>query len=200
MPDRRRVWPQDGETDPSSSGDPFSVIRWRDLCDDPDTHTNLYSNSTLVLDPDSGAIQFYFQYTPCDPYDYDGVNEVILADVAGKKVWLHGDRNGFLYSIDRSNGNCNWAVAMSRINWTTGFKGNCVPIFNWPEMDVFYDKVTLDIAPMENMSKPLEPLVTRARTLASNQTKGQEKWQDVAVMRPNSTECRQITNGGFGWS
>ena len=35
------------------------------------------------LDPASGAIKFHFQYTPNDPYDYDGVNETILADIDG---------------------------------------------------------------------------------------------------------------------
>ncbi len=61
---------------------------------------NLFSNSTLVLDPDSGKIKSYFNYTPNDPYDYDGVNEVILADVNGKKMCFHGSRNGHIYSID----------------------------------------------------------------------------------------------------
>jgi len=54
---------------------------------------NLYSNSTLALDPDTGAIKFYFQYTPADVWDYDGNNEPILVDYGDEKVWLHGDRN-----------------------------------------------------------------------------------------------------------
>jgi alcohol dehydrogenase (cytochrome c) len=53
---------------------------------------NLFSNSTLVLDPDSGKIKSYFNYTPNDPYDYDGVNEVILADIGGKRVFVHSSR------------------------------------------------------------------------------------------------------------
>ena len=94
---------------------------------------NLYSNSTLVLDPDDGSIEGYFQYTPNDPYDYDGVNEVILADIDGKKVWLHGDRNGFLYSIDRMTRKCVWTAKLSRVNWTPGFDENCRPIMAWEE-------------------------------------------------------------------
>jgi alcohol dehydrogenase (cytochrome c) len=94
------------------------------------------------MDPDSGEIKFHFQYTPCDPYDYDGVNEVILADIAGKKVWLHGDRNGYLYSIDRTNGQCNWVVPLGTVDWNSGFGDNCTPIMDWPKMDVTYDKVT----------------------------------------------------------
>ena len=72
------------------------------------------------------------------------MNEVILADIDGKKVWLHGDRNGHLYSIDRTNFRCNWVVAMGRINWTQA-RDNCRPIMAWeeggdPMMDVVYDR------------------------------------------------------------
>ena len=124
---------------------------------------NLYSNSTLVLDPNNGAIKGWFQYTPNDPYDYDGVNEVILADIDGKKVWLHGDRNGHLYSIDRTNNRCNWVVPMGKINWTPGFRDNCRPIMAWeeggdPTMDVVYDRVTPDIAPSLDGGKEWHPM------------------------------------------
>jgi alcohol dehydrogenase (cytochrome c) len=46
---------------------------------------NLFSNSTLVLDADSGKIKSYYAYTPNDPYDYDGVNENVLVELGGKK-------------------------------------------------------------------------------------------------------------------
>jgi alcohol dehydrogenase (cytochrome c) len=125
---------------------------------------NLYSNSTLVLDPDTGAIKSYFQYTPNDPYDYDGVNEVILADVDGKKVWFHGSRNGYVYSIDRTNSKCVWVKALGRVNWNKGFGDNCRPIFNYPEKDVVYDKVTKDIAPSLDGGKEWHPMAYSKRT------------------------------------
>jgi alcohol dehydrogenase (cytochrome c) len=125
---------------------------------------NLYTNSTLALDPDTGKMKFYFQYTPNDPYDYDGVNEVVLADVDGKKVWLHGDRNGHLYSIDRTNGQCNWVVPLGRVNWVKSWGPNCRPIFNWPEKDVVYDKVTTDIAPTLDGGKEWHPIAYSHRT------------------------------------
>ena len=128
---------------------------------------NLYSNSTLALDPDTGAIKFWFQYTPNDPYDYDGVNEVVLVDIDGKKVWLHGDRNGFVYSIDRTNGRCQWASPLGHINWTPSApspdKNNCRPVMAWeeggdPSMDVVYDRVTKDIAPSLDGGKEWHPV------------------------------------------
>jgi alcohol dehydrogenase (cytochrome c) len=125
---------------------------------------NLYTNSTLALDPDTGKMKYYFQYTPNEPYDYDGVNEVVLADLDGKKVWLHGDRNGHLYSIDRTNGKCNWVVPLARVNWVKSWGENCRPIYNWPEKDVFYDKVTTDIAPTLDGGKEWHPVAYSHRT------------------------------------
>ena len=125
---------------------------------------NLFTNTTLALDPDTGKMKFYFQYTPNDPYDYDGVNEVALADVGGKKVWLHGDRNGHLYSIDRTNGKCNWVVPLARVNWVKAWGPNCRPIFNYPEKDVVYDRVTKDIAPTLDGGKEWHPISYSLRT------------------------------------
>ena len=86
---------------------------------------NLYSNSAIALDPDSGEIKFHFQYTPNDPFDYDGVNELVLVDglVNNKprKMMLHADRNGFLYALDRTDGSFIYATPyMKRLNWTAG--------------------------------------------------------------------------------
>jgi alcohol dehydrogenase (cytochrome c) len=125
---------------------------------------NLYTNSTLALDPDTGKMKFHFQYTPNDPYDYDGVNEVVLADVAGKKVWLHGDRNGHLYSIDRTTGKCVWVVPLGRVNWVKSWGPNCRPVFNYPEKDVVYDKPTRDIAPTLDGGKEWHPVSYSHRT------------------------------------
>jgi len=114
---------------------------------------NLFTNSNLVMDPDTGKILSYFNYTPNDPYDYDGVNEMILADIGGKKLWFHGSRNGHVYGIDRETtakskaGNehkCVWVTALQRVNWTKPLNtgNNCKPVYNYPEKDVVYDKVT----------------------------------------------------------
>jgi alcohol dehydrogenase (cytochrome c) len=124
---------------------------------------NLYTNSTLALDPDTGKMKFYYQYTPNDPYDYDGVNEVILADVGGSKIWLHGSRNGHLYSIDRTTGKCNWVVPLGRVNWVKEFGPNCRPIYN-PDKDVTYDKITTDIAPSLDGGKEWHPMAYSPKT------------------------------------
>ncbi|MBV8096999.1 MAG: PQQ-binding-like beta-propeller repeat protein, partial [Acetobacteraceae bacterium] len=75
---------------------------------------NLYTDSSIGLDADTGKIKWHFQHTPNDPYDYDSVSENVLVDatVEGKpqKLSLEADRNGFGYAVDRSNGNFVWAV------------------------------------------------------------------------------------------
>ena len=125
---------------------------------------NLYSNSTLALDASTGKIKYHFQYTPNDSWDYDGNNEVIMVDdEKGRKVWVHGDRNGHLYSIDRTNGKCNWVVPIARVNWVTGFGENCRPIVN-PDKVPRYDKIVTDIAPILDGGKEWHPAAYSPRT------------------------------------
>ena len=69
---------------------------------------NLYTCSVLALDPKTGKIKWHFQFSPNDPYDYDSVAEMILAElpVNGQptKVLMDANRNGFFYVLDRTNG------------------------------------------------------------------------------------------------
>jgi alcohol dehydrogenase (cytochrome c) len=76
----------------------------------PTTHPgdNLYTCSVVALDPKTGQIKWHFQFSPNDPYDYDSVAEMVLADlnIGGKptKVLMDANRNGFFYVLDRTNG------------------------------------------------------------------------------------------------
>jgi alcohol dehydrogenase (cytochrome c) len=69
---------------------------------------NLYTCSVLALDPKTGKMKWHFQFSPNDPYDYDSVAEMVLADlnIGGKptKVVMDTNRNGFFYVLDRTNG------------------------------------------------------------------------------------------------
>ena len=62
----------------------------------------------LSLNPDNGDIEWYLQYTPNDPWDFDEVGTHILIDVEidgqARKVLGHSARNGFYYALDRTNG------------------------------------------------------------------------------------------------
>jgi alcohol dehydrogenase (cytochrome c) len=118
---------------------------------------NLYTNATLALDPDDGEIKFYYQYTPWDVWDFDGVNETILADFGGKRVWLHGDRNGLLYQVDRTNGKLVWGKEISKVNWMTGFTPEGRPIINQDKVPTYTKKAT-DVCPASEGGKWWNPM------------------------------------------
>jgi alcohol dehydrogenase (cytochrome c) len=86
---------------------------------------NLYTNSTIGFDADTGKIKWYFQYTPGDFLDYDevGINQLIDTKVNGedRKILAHFGRNGFFYTFDRANGQFIQAQQYAmKINWTDG--------------------------------------------------------------------------------
>jgi PQQ-dependent dehydrogenase (methanol/ethanol family) len=86
--------------------------------------SNLYSASVLALNADTGKITWHYQFTPHDAWDYDGINEMVFADlpVDGKKtpVLMQANRNGFFYVIDRANGKLISAKQyVDGVNWAT---------------------------------------------------------------------------------
>jgi alcohol dehydrogenase (cytochrome c) len=78
---------------------------------------NLYTSSIVALDPDTGALNWYYQMTPHDLWDYDGVNENILFNRDGRKLLAHFDKNGFLYVLDRTNGRFLHATPFASVTW-----------------------------------------------------------------------------------
>ena len=87
--------------------------------------TNLYTASVIAMNPDTGNIAWHYQFTPHDAWDYDGVNELVFADlpINGKTtaVIMQANRNGFFYVIDRANGKLLSAKQfVDGVNWATG--------------------------------------------------------------------------------
>ncbi|MGG7567834.1 PQQ-dependent dehydrogenase, methanol/ethanol family [Rhodovulum sp. DZ06] len=86
---------------------------------------NLYTGSMVAMDPKTGAIKWHYQFTPNDPFDYDGTNELVLTDVtvdgAARKAIVQANRNGFLYVIDRESGKLIAANKfVDRVDWAEG--------------------------------------------------------------------------------
>ena len=85
---------------------------------------NLYTCAVLALDPKTGKIKWHYQFSPNNPFDYDSVAEMVLADmnVEGKptKVLMDANRNGFFYVLDRTNGKLLTANPYVKVNWATG--------------------------------------------------------------------------------
>jgi len=90
---------------------------------------NKWSMAIWARDVDTGAVRWVYQMTPHDEWDYDGVNEMILADqqIGGqaRKILVHFDRNGLGYTLDRVNGELLVAEKYDpKVNWTSGVDMN----------------------------------------------------------------------------
>ena len=119
------IW-QTGSYDPTTrltiwgTGNPVPIY-------DPQARPgdNLYTNSAVALNIDTGKLVWYFQYTPNDSWDYDEVGIHMLYDMTigaqVRKVVGHFARNGFFYTLDRTNGKFIKAVQyVNDLNWTKG--------------------------------------------------------------------------------
>jgi alcohol dehydrogenase (cytochrome c) len=103
---------------------------------------NLYTNSVISWNPDTGTMNWYHQYTPGDMWDYDEEGSHILIDgeVAGqpRKLVTHAARNGFIYSLERANGQTVLAKPyVPKVNWTKGIDQKTgKPVDYDPALDV----------------------------------------------------------------
>ena len=85
---------------------------------------NRWSMTLMARDADTGMAKWLYQMTPHDEWDYDGINENILADIEingeMRNVMVHFDRNGFAYTLDRANGELLVAEKYDpAVNWAT---------------------------------------------------------------------------------
>ena len=93
---------------------------------------NLYTDSVVALDPDTGKLKWHFQFTPNDGNDYDSTQVPVLADMDwnGKpaKLMLFANRNGFFYVLDRVTGQFLQGTPFVKVNWASGLDKNGRPI------------------------------------------------------------------------
>jgi PQQ-dependent dehydrogenase (methanol/ethanol family) len=130
---------------------------------------NKWSTTMFARDPDTGVARYMYQMTPHDSWDYDGVNENIVADVGGQKLVVRFDRNGFAYAHDRTLGPqgrgrivnarpyvpTNWATA---IDLVTG-----LPVMN-PDKQTKEGVNVPDICPAAPGGKDQQPAAFSPRT------------------------------------
>jgi alcohol dehydrogenase (cytochrome c) len=94
---------------------------------------DLYTACVLALDPDTGKLKWYFQFTPHDLFDYDATETAVLVDApyqgVRRKLLVEANRNGFLYVLDRSNGKFLTASPfVKKLNWARGINANGRPV------------------------------------------------------------------------
>jgi alcohol dehydrogenase (cytochrome c) len=94
---------------------------------------DLYTDCLLALDPDTGKLKWYFQFTPHDLFDYDAVETPVLVDSTfrgqPRKLIVQANRNGFLYVLDRTNGTFVAARPfVEKLNWASAIDDKGRPI------------------------------------------------------------------------
>ena len=101
---------------------------------------NLYSDSVIALDADTGKLKWYYQFTPGDEYDWDATQVPVLATIRWKgqprKVMLWANRNGFFYVLDRTSGKFLMGKPFVQQNWNLGIDEDGRPIKDpkrWPK-------------------------------------------------------------------
>ena len=93
---------------------------------------NLYADSVLALDGDTGEMRWYFQFTPHDVHDWDAIQIPVLADIemngAPRKAMLWANRNAFYYTLDRETGEFLLGKPFALQTWAEGLDENGRPI------------------------------------------------------------------------
>ncbi len=108
---------------------------WPDFYGGARRGDNLYSDSIVALDADTGKLKWYFQFTPHDTHDWDAQAWPVLLDAeyAGRprKLLAEANRNGFFYVLDRTNGEFLRATPyVERLNWARGIGARGRPLEN----------------------------------------------------------------------
>jgi alcohol dehydrogenase (cytochrome c) len=94
---------------------------------------DLYTDCVLALDPDTGKLKWYFQFTPHDLYDYDATETPVLLNLkengAVRHLLVEANRNGFFYILDRTNGKFLHATPfVEKLNWATAIDKSGRPV------------------------------------------------------------------------
>ncbi|MFL5250862.1 MAG: methanol/ethanol family PQQ-dependent dehydrogenase [Myxococcales bacterium] len=129
---------------------------------------NKWSMTIFARDPDTGLAKWGYQMTPWDSWDYDGINEHVLADlvVNGKpvKALVHFDRNGFGYTLDRTNGTLLVAQPFVNLNWAKGIDLKTGRPIEDPAKRTKQGEDTKDVCPCSMGGKDQQPASFSPRT------------------------------------
>jgi alcohol dehydrogenase (cytochrome c) len=155
---------------------------------------NLYTNSVISWDPDSGTMNWYFQYTPGDMWDFDEVGTHIMfervIDGQRRKLVTHSARNGFVYTMERNNGTMLGAKPYLEVNWTKGIDQKTgKPLDYDPNKDV------------QTYSGLADPTTENpVKKVCPNRTGGNNYWPSAYSPKtqllyiPAMTACELVTN------
>jgi PQQ-dependent dehydrogenase (methanol/ethanol family) len=129
---------------------------------------NKWTAGIFARDADSGEAVWFYQYSQHDLYDYDGVNENILLDLpvdgATRKVIVHPDRNGYVYTLDRSTGQVLSAKPFAPITTSTGVDLKSGELQYNKDKQTELGKVVRNLCPTAPGAKDWQPSAFSPRT------------------------------------
>jgi PQQ-dependent dehydrogenase (methanol/ethanol family) len=129
---------------------------------------NKWTAGVFARRPDTGQAKWFYQISPHDLYDHDGINENVLLDMTidGKprKVLVRADRNGYVYVMDRRTGEVLSAATFVYVNSSTGIDMKTGRMKAVEQRGVKTGKVTRDICPSSNGGKDWQPMSFSPKT------------------------------------
>jgi lanthanide-dependent methanol dehydrogenase len=192
-PNFRPFYPQDRGTDlgvhswPADAWKTGGGTMWGWMSFDPDTNSliagtanpgpwnpdqrpgdNKWTAGVFARDIETGEARWYYQWSPHDLYDHDGVNENVLVDLqlngTTRKALLHPDRNGYMYVMDRTSGEVLSATPFAHITSSKGVDlqtGKLIPV---EDKKTGVNRVVRDICPAAPGAKDWQPSSFSPRT------------------------------------
>ncbi len=154
---------------------------------------SLYAASLLAIRPKTGEIVWYYQFVPNDSFDFDGTAESILADVQidGKprKVLFNVNKNGFLYVLDRTNGQLISATPFVAQNWAKYIDLKT----GRPVLSDLFDRAmkgeTVDLVPARATNATLSAYNPKTGLIYLN------SWEAVRTMK--YVDVKLVVGGGY---
>jgi alcohol dehydrogenase (cytochrome c) len=154
---------------------------------------SLYAASLMAIRPKTGELVWYYQFTPNDSFDFDGTAESILADVQidGKlrKVLINPNKNGFVYVIDRTNGQLIAAHAFVAQNWAKHIDLKTGRPVLTDLLDRALKGETVDLVPARATNATLSAYNAKTGMLYLN------SWEAVRVMK--FVEQKLVVGAGY---
>jgi PQQ-dependent dehydrogenase (methanol/ethanol family) len=129
---------------------------------------NKWTSGVFARDPATGQARWYYQWSPHDLHDYDGINENVLVDLdvggRARKVLVHPDRNGYMYVVDRASGEVLSATPYVPVTTSSGVDLATGRLKYNPEKTPHVGTAVRDICPASPGAKDWQPMAWSPRT------------------------------------
>jgi PQQ-dependent dehydrogenase (methanol/ethanol family) len=129
---------------------------------------NKWSAGLFARRPQSGEAVWFYQWSPHDLYDHDGINENVLVDLPWqgrtRKVLAHADRNGLFYLLDRQTGQVLSAAPFAPVNSNHGVDLSTGRLIPAGEKKPQQGRVVRDVCPAAPGAKDWQPMAFSPRT------------------------------------